>query len=306
MANQSHGFDVTVVLGKETTFGTKASAFKWPGIVESFEPSESNNVDTRRSIGVRGPYMLRRGAKGIEGSMSVALQNGRLLLAALGNVSTTGAGPYVHAITPAAAGDVLPSFTIQENDANLNKKTNYVGAKVNSMTLTAAVEEAVMVEIDWLIKDALPEAGAAAAVVGELDNYFMFYEGTVEINGVAVTNVTQFEVEVANGLEARRGIAGSRAAQRIEEGALEITGSLTMDMTDLVQHQAFVDGDEISVTLTLIDEADADHQVVVSLTGGLYDTSDAGIAAEDLREHELEVIFKDIAIEVTDANANLF
>lgn len=307
MANQSHGFDVTVGMALETTFGTPGAAYKWPGIVESFEPSETNNIDQRRSIGVRGPFMLRHGAKGVEASVEVALQNARLIYAALG-VSTDGGvvGAYTHTIRPAVAGEVLPSFTFQLADANLGTVHNYKGGKVDSLTITAAVEEAVMMSADMIFQGSELSGAAAAAVAAELDNYFMFYEGVLTINGAAATNVTEFEVEIANNLEGRLGLAGSREFSRIEEGNLEITSSLTLDMTNNDQYTAFVVGDEITVVLTLQDVADAAHKMVITLTGGMYDSNDAGVAAEDLREQELELIFRDIEVEVTDAFVSLF
>lgn len=308
MANQSHGFDVSIGMVKETTFGVSpATGHKWPGIVESFEPSESNNIDTRRSIGVRGPFMLRHGAKGVEASLEVALQNARMIYAALGVTTDAGtAGAYTHAIRPAKAGEILPSFTVQLADANLGTVHNYKGGKVDTLTITAAVEEAVTMSADMIFKGSEQVGTAAAVVPAELDNYFMFYEGVLTINGVPATNVTEFEVEISNNLEGRHGLAGSREFQRIEEGNLEITSSLTLDMTDNDQYSAFVDGDEIAVVLTLQDVADADHKMVITLTGGMYDSNDAGVSAEDLREQDLELIFKDISVNVTDAFATLF
>lgn len=307
MANQSHGFDVTIGIGREATYATKATAFKWPGIVESFDPSESQNTDQRRSIGVRGPFMMRYGAKNVDASIDAALQNARLLYAALGYVADAGAtGEFVHTIRPVRAGEELPSFTIQLHDANLNNTTNYLGGKVDKMTLTATAEEAVEVSVDWIFKDGDVEAGAAAVVAAELNNYFMFYEGVMKINGDVVSNVTEFEVEIANNIEARFAIAGERTLQRLEEGHLEISASINFDMTDNAQYGTFLAGDPVEVELILQDIDNANHSIVVKLVGGLYDTNEAGVSAEDQREQEMELVFTDMEIIATDDNATLF
>lgn len=308
MANQSSGFDVHVGISKETEYGTPTAEFKWPGIVESFEPSESNNVDSRLSLGVRGPFMMRLGAKSVEGSMGAVLQNARILYAALGHLETAGTEGtgFTHTMRPVQAGELLPSFTVQINDNNLNKIQNFTGGKVNSMTLTASAEEAVEIEADWIFKDGADAGAVPAAVVAELDNYFMYYEGLMTINDSDVMNITEFELEVNNNLEPRHTVARDRTLQRLEEGNLEVTASITFDMTDLDQYQAFLNGDSVEVKLHLIDVANEKRQVIVTLIGGIYDTNDAGVSAEDLREQEMELLFKDIKVEFKDETPQLF
>jgi hypothetical protein len=291
---QAHGFDNTVVIGTETTPGTRASSFNWPGIVESFDPSENNNTDTRRSVGVRAPFMLRQGQKEVDGSMTVALQNARLIAMALGNVETDG---DVHTITPAKAGDQLPSVTVHNHNSLLNFTRDYVGGKVDTLTISASAEEAVTVDVDFMFKD-VQDNGNAETVAAELDNYFMFYEGAVTVNGSELADVSEFEVEIGNGLERRFTVnQAGRAATRIEEGALEITASLTLDFTNLDQWDKFKNGEVLEVELSLIDTANADHYIKVKLTGGMYDTNEIGVAAEDLQEQQLDVIFTDIEVE---------
>lgn len=307
--SQAHGFDNTVVIGTETQYATPATNFQWAGIVESFEPEESNNVDSRMSVGVRAPLMLRTGAKEVDGSMSVALQNARLIAYALGDVQTTGDGSagYTHNITPIGRGQELPSVTVQNNNPLIGLTRNYVGGKVETLTLTASAEEAVMIESEFLFSHVEDTGITPATVTAELENYFMFYEGLVTVNGQEVADITEFELEVANGLERRFTLNGSGDGRpaRIEEGNLEITASLTMDFTNRSQWDTFRAGETLSVTLTLQDSADPNHSIKITLNGGLYDTNSLGVGAEDLQEQELEAIFTDIAVEVKDGNANL-
>jgi hypothetical protein len=302
MAGQAHGFDNTVVIGKETSFGTAPSSYKWAGLVESFEPEETKNVDQRRSVGVRAPIMLREGASEVDGTLTVALQNGRLLAYALGQVGKTGdaTAGFTHTITPAGRGQELPSMTVQNHNSLLNFTRNYVGGKVDTITLTATAEEAVMLESELLFSHFLTTGITPATVTAELDNYYMFYEGSVKINNTAVSNVTEFELEVSNNLERRFVLNGSKRPARIEEGSLEITASLTMDVIDKTHLEAFNNGDEIAVSLILQDVANTKRSITINLIGGLYDTNNMSVGAEDLQEQELEAVFKDIQIIVKD------
>jgi Phage tail tube protein len=305
---QSHGFDNTVVIGKESTFATPATEFKWAGIVESFEPEENNNTDQRRSVGVRAPFMLRAGAKEVDGTLSVALQNARLIAFALGKVATTGDGtttPYTHTITPVGSGEELPSLTVQNHNALHNFTRNYVGGKVDTLTISASAEEAVTLEAEMLFSHVEDEGITPATVTAELDNYFMFYEGTVKINNASVANVTEFELEVNNNLERRFALNGQNKPARIEEGALEISASMTLDFTDKTQWDLFKDENTIVVELMLQDVADPDHSIKITLQGGMYDTNSLPVGAEDLQEQELEAVFTGVEVVAVDSNSQL-
>lgn len=307
MAGQSHGFDNTVVGGKEATFAKPATAFNWLGIVESFEPEESNNIDSRMSVGVRGPLMLRQGQKEVDGSISLALQNARMIAFALGKVSTTGDGTagYTHSISTIGRGEELPSVTIQNHNALQNLTRNYVGGKVDTLTITASAEEAVTLEGEFLFSHVEDQGISPATVTADLENYFMFYEGSVKVNNSAVADVTEFEVEIANGLERRFTLNGQNRPARIEEGNLEITASLTIDFVNRTQWDIFKNGDNVEVELTLQDSQDANHSIVVTLSGGLYDTNSLPVSAEDLQEQELEAIFTGMSVTAKDGNSKL-
>lgn len=308
MAGQAHGFDNTVVVGTQTDFTTPATTFNWVGIVESFEPEETNNVDSRMSVGVRAPLMLRKAQKEVDGSISVALQNARLIAYALGKVTTVNDnGVYTHTIEPVKAGEELPYLTVQNHNQLLNFTRNYVGGKVDSLTITASAEEAVTLEAEMLFSHVEDTGITPATVVAELENYFMFYEGAVTINGQQVGDVTEFELEVSNGLERRFTLNGTGDGRptRIEEGNLEITASLTIDFTNKQQWDLFKSDDPITVELVLQDNADPDHTIRITLSGGLYDTHSLPVSAEDLQEQELEAVFTDIEVVATTKTATL-
>lgn len=305
---QSHGFDNTVVVAKEESFAVApATGYNWVGIVESFEPEESNNVDQRMSVGVRAPLMLRQGAKEVDGSMTVALQNARLLAYALGFVETTGdaTAGYTHAIRPIRSGEELPSLTVQNHNPAIGLTRNYVGGKVDSITLSASAEEAVTMDADFIFSHVEDTDITPATVTAELQNYFMFYEGSVLVNGVPVADITEFELELGNGLERRFTLNGQNRPQRIEEGNLEVSSSLTMDFTSKDHWDAFQNGDSVTFELTLQDQEDPQHSIKITLANGMYDSNSVGVSAEDLQEQELEAVFTDVSILAVDGNSEL-
>ncbi|AVO23027.1 hypothetical protein [Bacillus phage Anath] len=305
----AHGFDHTVVVGKEGTAGTKASAFSWLTILESFEPEENANVDQRKGIGQRTPMKLRTGARGYEGSFGGVLQNARPIFMALGKQSApTGdaTAGFTRTLTPIGKGETLPSFTFQHNIAEGTPLLrNYVGGKVDTLTVSAKAEEAVEVEGDMIFLN-LDQTGTASAVTAELNNYYMFYEGTVKINNAQVANISEFELEISNNLEARFFVNGKDTAGKIEEGSLDLALSMTMDYESAVQFDLFKTGADIAVELTLQDIAEPKNSIKIVLSGGKYDTNAIGAGAEDVTEQEMEAVFTDITVTAKDVLTNLF
>lgn len=304
----AHGFDGTLVVGKEATAGTKATAFSWLTIVDSFEPEESANVDQRRGIGQRTPMKIRTGAKSIEGSFGGVLQNARPLLMALGKEVKTGdaTAGFVHTISAIGKGETLPSYTFQHNIANASPLLrNFTGGKVDTLTISAKAEEAVEVEGDMIFMK-VDTTGTASAVTAELNNYYMFYEGTVKVNNSAIADVTEFELEISNNLEARYTVSSGDTATRIEEGALDLAVSMTMDFENSTQYNIFNTGGDVAVELVLQDIAEPKNSITITLSGGKYDTNAIGSSAEDLTEQELEAVFSGISVVAKDTITNLF
>ncbi|WNL49500.1 tail tube protein [Bacillus phage DZ1] len=301
MPKQAQGYDHTVTIGVEATAGTKATIFKHATIIESFEPEEKNNVDVRRGIGQREAFMLRTGAKEVDASIKGALQNGRLLFLALGNEVKTGDATvgFTHTLKPVKAGQELPSFTAQHNIAGAGLLRNYLGGKIDTLTISAKAEEAVEVSADMQFMK-VDDTGTATVVPAELNNYMMFYEGTVKINNTAVGNISEFELEIANNLERKFAINGTDTAARVQEGACDITSSITFDFMDTTQWTNFKNGADITVELNFQDISNPKNAMKFTLSGGKYDTNAIGAGAEDLTEQSVEAIYTGITVEVKD------
>lgn len=304
---QGRGFNNSVVVGKETTYGTKASAFKSIGIMEEFSVEESNNTDVARSIGRRGAHSLRQGGISTEFSMSLRVQNPEPFLMGLGKVVTTGASaPYTHTISLAQASDVPPSFTIQANDNGIGKAENLLGAKVDSMTLSASAQEALMVELEGLAQKSVAEPSPTAVALDLSTPYFTFFEGTLKVDGVAYPAVTEFEIEVSNNLESRFTLNGDKYPARIEEGGTDIEGSLTADLIDDVLIQKFRSGARVDLELKFVDSTTPTRTLTITVPDVVFDNKSIDTSAEDLKEIEIDYIGTDVTIVFVNTQAQLF
>ncbi len=298
---QAKGFTNTLVGGKETTYGTKATTLKWLGLISEFGVEQSNNSDPRRTLGKRAPAMIRQGGVSTEFSITGGVQNPILMYYALGKVTTVGASaPYVHTMTMTGEADTMPSFTLQNNMPNVPFCRNLLGCKVDTMTLTASVNEALEIEIEGMAQSVVEESTPATVTADVSTNYFMFYEGTIKFNTVTNPNVTEFEVELSNGLESRFTLNGSKFPVRIEEKSSEVTGSITVDFIDKQMYLDFLAGTKMDIELTFIDSGNpTGHKFVLTLPQCVYDTAELSPEAEDLTELEIEFISTNMTIAYT-------
>jgi hypothetical protein len=173
----------------------------------------------------------------VSGSMDFYLQGGNFVRMAIGEDSgssagTIDAGPRVHsgasyvhvmgsATSPAA--DCFPSFTMEFADDetgecigtsgayNLNRK--FVGCRVNSLTISASVDEPVSVSCDWVGANVTVSTAAATSVTDDTRDPYVFYQGqvyatsgdleydqAVETDSM-IAEVNSFDVSVNNNLE---------------------------------------------------------------------------------------------------------
>ncbi|EJV59372.1 phage tail tube protein [Bacillus mycoides] len=298
---QAQGYDTLVAFGKEATQGTAPAAgvFKSWGIVSGWEPEINKNHETIRGVGSR--TVLNN--KALQQEVSVAytgyLQNPTIFYYALGKATKTGAAnAWVHTLNPVGRCEELPTFTANSNMCVNGAPfiTNYVGSKIDTLTISGSAGEVVEVEADIVSTNCVDSATAASSYDVSTNEILTFADGTVTINGVAAANVKEFEVEIANNLEALFTISKGNTPSFINEGVLDVTGSFTFALTDTTQRTLFRNGTEFAVKLRFDDPAIPANYIEINLTGGKYDTDSLGIEADGETDYELDVLFKNISV----------
>lgn len=284
-----HGHDSFITYGKETTFGTKATtANKWIGIVQSFSPEESNNLQKQYGLGSRNFLQSKIGTKTYGGSVEYLVQDIGMLEFALGKMvdDTTGKTK-----TFSEAND-LPSLTFSSGFlGSTNFIRNYIGSKIDSFTLTAEKEEALTAEFEFIAKD-METATTGTAPVADVSSYFSFYEGTVTINGVEQALVEEFELEISNGLEGLFAINGEQTVARIQEGNREYSLSVGFIFEDKAQFDLWKNGTEFDVALKFV--APDGRELEVNALGCKYDSNEIELGAEDYAVQGLEAVVKSV------------
>ena len=255
----STGYGQSLYYGDETKYGSAAQINQPIGLVQSVNPTESNDLFKIRTMGgTRDFNNIVPGKFEVTGSMEFFLQHGSPLRMAIGEDSGTTSGQvdggprvyateggttaYMHVMGSAASPASLcfPSMTLEFADDkigdclgtsgayNLNRK--YTGVRVNSMTVSASVDEPLSVSMDWQAQN-VTISTAAATSVGDLTvDPYVFYQGAVyatsaEVSGTttiskddAIAAVNSFDFTINNNLEPVWYIGGTTAPHETLRG----------------------------------------------------------------------------------------
>lgn len=205
-----------VAIGKETTWGTYASASSGVEAIScSFKVEiDSQKLDTiGRNRGFSKRVMLNKMVGGEIQSYLHPVESSLLLMNAMAGavVSTAGStGAYTHSVT---AGNYDTTTAILGISANVKKGNftfRYNGGRVNTAKISATVGEPVKCSFDMIFKDATQQSddiGSILSVSSFLPMTFangVFRYKDSEVNAAtttAVEPIQSFELTIKNNLE---------------------------------------------------------------------------------------------------------
>lgn len=231
------GIDSYLIYGEETTFGTKAASInKIPGIVTSFTPSSTRNLQAIRgaiavlpedneTITARDAISQKRGLFEVSCSVEFRPQNWRFMKYVLGSESGSGTGisPYMYpqedATTDAEKKAYLrlPSITLSSNmlfdgsDDSADVAVNLLGTKIDSCTIRAATGEPVNVSWNTMSVD-LSTGSVETGVALDTEDVYHFAGSKVVIDGDELENIIDnFTLTINNGVSRKHGLGDDRA-----------------------------------------------------------------------------------------------
>jgi len=249
------GYNQSLYFANETTYGSAATVDQNFGLVQSVTPTETNNFIKIRTMGGTRDYSnVVTGKFEVSGSMDFYLQGGNFIRMALGEDTGTTSGivdggprvhsgaSYVHVMGSAAspAADCFPSFTMEFADdengtcngtgGTYNLNRTYTGCRVNSLSISASVDEPVSVSCDWIAQTVVVSTAAATSVTDATTDPYVFYQGAVYATSGAIAydtaldssaqiaEVNSFDLSVSNNLESIWYLAGTTGANQTLRG----------------------------------------------------------------------------------------
>jgi len=359
----SAGYSQSVRYGNETTYGSQAATDLDLGAVQSIAPSESNNLIKIRTLGGNRDYKtVIPGKFEISGSMEYYYQGGAFLRQCIGEDSASCAtvdsggryiatASYLHVMGSANSPGVnsYPSFSLEftdyedsgaaSNTANL--KRTYAGCRVNTLTLSATVDDPLTCSVDWLAKRVNVSTGAATGYTEYTEDPYVFYEGYIYLTtGVptagspqsvfkddAVCTILNFDLSVNNNCEAGWYIAGTcsttdsaRAAKYIIPKGRDYELSLGMHYQNKDMYERFLGSagatsdtrgiDKFQVVMDFVKEGKVGStgthtrylRMVVS--SALFNDIAINGAPEDIVTNDVTVFTKKIKFYTVDADSD--
>lgn len=231
----------------EVTYGTPVLVTRF---FEYISSSISGKYDRVEGEGQRSGSRLLRSdrfmptAKGAEGDLKLEVLDktfGFWLKHMLGQVATTGVGPYVHTGTVADLRGKY--FTLQQavcaDDGTLFPFT-YQGGKVKSFELSNSVDQVLQLSLslDFQKENAGSGAGALALatptyVAGSA--LLTFLGGAVTVGGASFA-VSDISIKGDNSLKTDRWFLGNTKKEPLEENMREYTFELKGEFNNLTQY----------------------------------------------------------------------
>ena len=207
---------------------------------------------------------------------------GVLIKAALGSLATTGgSAPYTHTYTPAST---LPSLTIQfQRGTNLNdSREDFLGMKVNTMTISAEAGSEMTISFDLIGKDADTRTTNIASDFPAHDEILHFEAGSLSLGSSfspTSLDIRSFELTLSNAID-RRNLLGSKlTGEPVFTDLREVTMSVTCDVTDNTLYNASLTGTTDDVSLQFTRTADATHHFKMTLSNATIEDYNDNITA---------------------------
>jgi len=194
---------------------------------------------------------------------------GVLIKAALGSLATTGgSAPYTHTYTPAST---LPSLTIQfQRGTNLaDSREDFLGMKVNTMTISAEAGSEMTISFDLIGKDADARAANITSDFPSHDEILHFEAGSLSLGSSfspTSLDIRSFELTLSNAID-RRNLLGSKlTGEPVFTDLREVTMSVTCDVTDNTLYNASLAGTQDDVSLQFTRTAVSAHHFKMTLS----------------------------------------
>jgi len=273
------GFKQSLYYGNETSYGSSATVDKEIGIVQSVNPTETNNIIKLRKLNSGRDYSnIIPGKFEVGGSFEYYMQYGHLLRQAFGEdtatTSATDSGPkyhtgsnrYLHVLGSAESPGMnnFPSFTLEFNDYEgddelSNLKRVYAGTRIDNMRFDISVDDPLKVSVDWKSQNVAVSSAAPSSVSESTVDPYVFYQGAVYATSGSVSAYTQLDSDsiiaevnsisfsIGNNLEAKWYVSGTTSGTQTLRGLKELivkgrdySGSLSLDFSSPTMYKRFL------------------------------------------------------------------
>jgi hypothetical protein len=250
--SQGFGHNSFVGFGVESTWGTAVASTKFLEIQkENFKADFGHRMSKPSLRGVSQAHRTKSKTK-VEGGFEfqVPTDGAELLFKnLLGANTTTGAGPYTHTMTGAAAMLTGLTFNVCRDPAiAASSGFAYAGCQISKLTLKQAIEDFLIANIEVVGK-------TQSFIANETATYPTFsgfdWEGFALTVNSASQQPESFDFSYDNGLAADRYQLGQLTRKGLGRGSQrKITCGFTQEFASLTEYNLFLNLTNIAVVAT--------------------------------------------------------
>ena len=217
-----------------------------------------DTLATERLSGDRFPAAPRTGASTVAGEVPVDLSYDTynpFIESAL-------QGTFDGGLTNIAlAGTTRKSFSLlrEFSDIAADQFLLYSGCEVNTWSLSAAANGLAKSTFAFLGRDAAAPATADPATsytAASTTEPFDTFSGEMKIDGVASCIVTDYTININNGLEAKYSV-GCEGSEDPSVSQSIVDGSITVYLEDMTLYKKFINDTSLALSLKLVDSSGA-------------------------------------------------
>ena len=252
----------------------------------------------------RLPHRTTEQRQEVRGSIEYVIADGRFLPMCVGECAEGGDGTKTHTITPTKT---LSSASIDHKHYDTGGLTaTYTGIKIESWTLSGAVDRALSLRADWRAQDVTNTASAVAGAVPAVAP-FEWYDVDFTAGGVpldlANRYVTGFNLTGTRPLNPlwQMEDAATRTLYAIAEGQEVLTGRFDLNPTDTDEFDAWALAAELTTdpVITYTRTAGTDLMVITLEDVYLDEWSQPEDLAQAVTPTSLTFTFEDIGIVIS-------
>lgn len=262
-----------VFLWESGTYGAVSGNGVWPGMVQSVEITENQNVIQTRFLGQgnRNVGVFQDGPLDFEGTVTLFPQDWRLLGLAMGsiaqsNVSLNFANHFSEVnggqrFSPWTSGYFNPwaSFQLEEsklgNVASKNSVRTLKGCVPNSFTLNITQGEPISVELGIVAQSGSWVGTTPTAVTAGSNRPYLWSDATWQMDGVTQEAAKSVSFSINNNFEMSHYVNGSRVMQvpfpKNRDYSVEVTQDLDANVVGSLYNSYFQAGSKFNAILDI-------------------------------------------------------
>ena len=257
------GRNTAVGLGEESTWATEVARSAWMAVSMAGLAAKASYLDSDRllhgsgtSANIEQTTLEKIDVGGsiecpayYEGGSAL----GMLLKHAMGTLNTSGAGPYVHTFTLAAA---LPTgLTLEVLRGNSANAEEFYGGKISRLELSVSAGQQMKIKADLICKNQQARASGGSASFGATAYPILHKHAGANFafNSVNYTTVTSFKLVMDNKLTREQALGSEYTQEPVRNGHMEATVEIELNAAAETLYAAHITGTEASGSYSFTD-----------------------------------------------------